>query len=146
MGYSLLHVIHLLSSIFFVGALFVDVLVLDRVRQQSESPAMQPIDKAIAARMRVVLHWVVMVVYGAGIGLGWYHREALKAPLSGSFSALLTIKILLAVGVFMTYGRVALLLRSGRLTPARYRRIRWVIFTQMIGIVLLAKGMFYAHW
>jgi len=32
------------------------------------------------------------------------------------------------------------------MTPARYRAIHWAILLQMIGIVLLAKGMFYLHW
>ena len=43
-------------------------------------------------------------------------------------------------------GLVAVLLRKGRMTPARYRTLHWAIFLQMIGIVLLAKGMFYLHW
>ncbi|MDX2354041.1 hypothetical protein [Stutzerimonas xanthomarina] len=146
MSYSLLHVIHLLAAIFFVGTLFVEVAVLSRVRQQIEPELMQKVDKAVGARLRVVLHWVVLFVYGAGIGLAWYHRQALADPFASSFATLLSLKILLAVGVFFTFGMVAMLLRSGRMTPARYRRIHWAIFAQMVGIVLLAKGMFYLHW
>lgn len=146
MSYSLLHVIHLLAAIFFIGTLFVEVMLLGRVRQQVEPERMQPIDKAIGARSRVVLHWVVLFVYGAGIGLAWFHRQALANPFASSFATLLSLKILLALGVFITFGLVAIVLRSGRMTPARYRRIHWAIFVQMIGIVLLAKGMFYLHW
>ena len=146
MSYSLLHVIHLLAAIFFVGTLFVEVAVLSRGRQQIEPELMQKVDKAVGARLRVVLHWVVLVVYGAGIGLAWFHRQALADPFASSFATLLSLKILLAVGVFFTFGMVAMLLRSGRMTPARYRRIHWAIFAQMVGIVLLAKGMFYLHW
>lgn len=146
MSYSLLHVIHLLTAIFFIGTLFVEVAVLSRVRQQIEPELVQKVDKAVGARLRVVLHWVVLFVYGAGIGLAWYHRQALADPFASSFATLLSLKILLAVGVFFTFGMVAMLLRSGRMTPARYRRIHWAIFAQMIGIVLLAKGMFYLHW
>ncbi|MCH2340268.1 CopD family copper resistance protein [Pseudomonas sp. NPDC047963] len=146
MSYSLLHVIHLLAAIFFVGTLFVEVAVLSRVRQQIEPELMQKVDKAVGARLRVVLHWVVLFVYGAGIGLAWFHRQALADPFASSFATLLSLKILLAVGVFFTFGMVAMLLRSGRMTPARYRRIHWAIFAQMVGIVLLAKGMFYLHW
>lgn len=146
MSYSLLHVIHLLAAIFFIGTLFVEVMVLSRVRQQIEPALMQRVDKAVGARLRVVLHWVVLFVYGAGIGLAWYHRQALADPFASSFATLLALKILLAIGVFFTFGMVAMLLRSGRMTPARYRRIHWAIFAQMIGIVLLAKGMFYLHW
>ena len=141
MSYSLVHTIHLLAAIFFIGTLFVEVAVLGRVRQQIEPSLMQTVDKAIGARLRVVLF-----VYGAGIGLAWYHRHSLADPFSSSFATLLSLKILLAIGVFFTFGLVALLLRSGRMTPVRYRRIHWAIFAQMIGIVLLAKGMFYLHW
>ncbi len=146
MSYSLLHVTHLLAAIFFIGTLFVEVAVLSRVRQQMEPALMATVDKAVGARLRVVLHWVVVFVYGAGIGLAWYHRQALANPFLSSFGALLSLKILLAIGVFFTFGMVAMLLRSGRMTPARYRRIHWAIFLQMVGIVLLAKGMFYIHW
>jgi hypothetical protein len=146
MSYSLLHVIHLLAAIFFIGTLFVEVAVLSRVRQQIEPELMQRVDKAVGARLRVVLHWVVLFVYGAGIGLAWYHRQALADPFASSFATLLSLKILLAVGVFFTFGMVAMLLRSGRMTPTRYRRIHWAIFAQMVGIVLLAKAMFYLHW
>src|SRR3546814_13722839 len=91
------------------------------------------------------LHWVVLFVYGAGIGLGWYHREALADPFASSFATLLALKILLAIGVFITFGLVAVLLRKGRMTPTRYRAIHWAILLQMNGIVLLAKGMVYRH-
>lgn len=146
MSYSLVHTIHLLAAICFIGTLFVEVALLGSVRQQIEPSLMQQVDKAVGARSRVVLHWVVLFVYGAGIGLAWFHRQALASPLSSSFSTLLSLKIVLAIGVFFTFGMVAMLLRSGRMTPARYRRIHWAIFAQMIGIVLLAKGMFYVHW
>jgi hypothetical protein len=56
---------------------------------------------------------------------------------------LLSLKILLAIGVFFTFGLVAILLRSGRMSPARYHILHVVILAQMVAIVLLAKGMFY---
>jgi len=141
-SYSLLHIIHLLGAIFFIGTLFVEVAVLARVRQQIAPELMQRVDQAIRARLRTVLHWVVLFVYGAGIGLAWYYRQALADPFASSFGTLLSLKILLAVGVFFSYGAVAMLLRSGRMTAARYRLMQWLIFSQMIGIVVLAKTMF----
>ncbi|MFV0454940.1 MAG: CopD family copper resistance protein [Pseudomonas sp.] len=145
-GYSLLHVVHLLGAIFFIGTLFVEVAVLARVRQQVGHEVMQSVDTAVGARLRVVLHWVVLFVYGAGAGLAWHYRQALADPFSSSFGTLLSLKILLAVGVFFSFGAVAMLLRGGRMTPARYRLIHWAIFAQMIGIVVLAKAMFYLRW
>lgn len=146
MSYSVLHVVHLLAAIFFIGTLFVEVAVLHRVRQRIPAKLMQEVDQAVGARLRVVLHWVVLFVYGAGLGLAWFHRQALSSPLSSSFASLLTLKIVLAVGVFLTFGMVAWLLRSGRMTPSRYRAIHWAIFAQMLVIVVLAKAMFYLHW
>ena len=96
--------------------------------------------------MGILLLSVVLLVYGAGLGLAWYHRQALNDPFASSFATLLALKILLAIGVFITFGLVAVLLRKGRMTPARYRAIHWAILLQMIGIVLLAKGMFYLIW
>ncbi len=32
------------------------------------------------------------------------------------------------------------------MTPERYRALHWAILAQMIGIVVLAKAMFYLHW
>ena len=140
MSYSVLHVVHLLAAMFF------EVMILGRIRQQVGEQTMPLVERAVGARSRVVLHWVVLFVYGAGIGLGWYHRGALADPFASSFATLLALKILLAIGVFITFGLVAVLLRKGRMTPARYRAIHWAILLQMIGIVLLAKGMFYLHW
>ena len=39
-----------------------------------------------------MLHWLVLVVYGAGLGLAWHHRQALAAPFASSFGTLLTLK------------------------------------------------------
>jgi hypothetical protein len=141
MSYSVLHVVHLLAAIFFIGTLFFEVMILSRIRPQIGEQTMPLVERAVGARSRVVLF-----VYGAGIGLGWYHREALANPLASSFATLLSLKVVLAIGVFFTFGLVAILLRKGRMTPTRYRAIHWAILLQMIGIVLLAKGMFYVHW
>ncbi|MNJ51230.1 hypothetical protein D3C77_465280 [compost metagenome] len=146
MAYSLLHIVHLLAAIMFIGAVFFEVLVLARITPQVSSESMTEVQRAIGARLRVVLHWVVLFVYGAGIGLAWHHRAALAAPWDSSFGTLLMVKILLAIGVFLTFGLVAILLRGGRMTDARRHVIHWAIFAQMLGIVVLAKGMFYFHW
>ena len=146
MGYSVLHVIHLTAAIFFIGTLFVEVAVLAAVRRQLQADQVLDLDSAVGARRRTVLHWVVVAVYGAGLGLAWYHSESLAQPFASSFATLLWLKIFLAVGVFLSFGAVALVLRSGRMTVALYRRIHWLIFAQMLGIVLLAKAMFYLHW
>lgn len=146
MTYSLLHIVHLLAAIMFIGAVFFEVLVLAKITPQVDAQCMEQVQRAVGARLRVVLHWVVLFVYGAGIGLAWFHRQALAAPWDSSFATLLTVKIILAVAVFLSFGLVAVLLRSGHMTPARYQALHWVVFAQMIAIVVLAKAMFYLHW
>ena len=146
MTYSLLHIVHLLAAIMFIGAVFFEVLVLAKITPQVDAQCMEQVQRAVGARLRVVLHWVVLFVFGAGIGLAWFHRQALAAPWDSSFATLLTVKIILAVAVFLSFGLVAVLLRSGHMTPARYQALHWVVFAQMIAIVVLAKAMFYLHW
>ncbi|SDG41061.1 hypothetical protein SAMN05216603_101595 [Pseudomonas benzenivorans] len=146
MSYSLLHVAHLLAAIAFIGTLFFEVVILARVKPQLGAAAVAELEQALGKRTRTVLHWVVLLVYGAGIGLAWQHRQALADPWASSFATLLSLKIVLAVSVFLSFGLVAVLLRSGRMTPKLYRTLHWAVLAQMLGIVLLAKGMFYIHW
>ncbi len=146
MSYSLLHVVHLLAAIAFIGTLFFEVIILAQVKPQLGAAAVVELEQALGRRTRTVLHWVVLLVYGAGIGLAWQHRQALADPFASSFATLLSLKIVLAVGVFLSFGLVAMLLRSGRMTPGLYRKLHWAVLAQMLGIVLLAKGMFYLHW
>ena len=144
-SYGLLHVLHLLGAIGFIGTLFYEVAILATVKPQLDPEQLVRLERALGARTRTVLHGVVVLVYGSGLGLAWQHRQALNAPFASSFATLLTLKIALAVGVFISFGAVAMLLRSGRMTPALYRQLHWVVLAQMLLIVLLAKAMFYLH-
>lgn len=146
MSYSLLHVLHLLGAIAFIGTLFFEVIILAKVKPQLAPGAVLELEQALGKRSRTVLHWVVLLVYGAGFGLAWYHRQALSDPFASSFATLLSLKIVLAVSVFLSFGLVAMLLRSGRMSPSLYRKLHWAVLAQMLGIVLLAKGMFYIQW
>ncbi|MDO9623850.1 MAG: hypothetical protein Q7J46_07660 [Pseudomonas sp.] len=146
MSYSLLHVLHLLGAIAFVGTLFFEVIILAKVKPQLDPGALIELEQALGRRTRTVLHWVVLLVYGAGFGLAWYHRQALADPFASSFATLLSLKIVLAVSVFLSFGLVAMLLRAGRMSPSLYRKLHWAVLIQMLGIVLLAKGMFYIQW
>ncbi|MCG4455961.1 hypothetical protein LJY18_22065 [Pseudomonas sp. MMS21-TM103] len=146
MSYSLLHVVHLLAAIAFIGTLFFEVIILAKVKPQLAPGARAELEQGLGRRTRTVLHWVVLLVYGAGIGLAWQHRQALADPFASSFATLLSLKIVLAVSVFFSFGLVAMLLRSGRMSPSLYRKLHWAVLGQMLGIVLLAKAMFYIHW
>ncbi|MNJ32616.1 hypothetical protein D3C77_272860 [compost metagenome] len=92
-----------------------------------------------------MLHAVVLLLYGAGMGLAWHHRAALSHPLGSSFASVLSLKIVLALSIIGHYLLLAYWLQRGRLNEQRARWIRWSILGHMLVIVMLAKAMFYWH-
>ena len=74
MLYSWLLIVHLLAAMAFIGTLFFEVVIWHRAREELAWSAQFTSDHAIARRSRQVLHGVVVLVYGAGLGL---------APLGG---------------------------------------------------------------
>ena len=145
MFYPYLLVIHLLAAIAFIGTLFFEVFIWYTARQQVPEAARSASDQAIASRSRTVLHGVVLVLYGAGIGLAWHHRSALGQPLASSFASLLSLKIILALSIIGHYLLLAYWLKRQRLSEVRARWIRCSILGHMLLIVVLAKAMFYWH-
>lgn len=143
--YPFLLVTHLLAAIAFIGTLFFEVLIWSRARQHLVD-AVQPIaDQAIALRSRQVLHGVVLLLYGAGLGMAWHYREALGQPWNSRFGTLLSLKILLALSIIGHYLLLAYWLQRGRMTPGRALGIRRSILGHMVLIVILAKAMFLWH-
>ena len=67
-------------------------------------------------------------------------------PLQGSFGLLLTLKITLALSVFGHFLLAMALRRRGRLVSNVFRNIHLSVFAHVVGIVLLAKAMFYLQW
>lgn len=142
--YPFLLIVHLLAAIGFIGTLFFEVVIWHWARQRLTDAAQVTADQAIALRSRKVLHAVVLLLYGAGIGLAWQYRDALSQPLASSFGTLLSLKILLALSIIGHYLLLAYWLTHARLTTARARGLRRSILVHMLLIVVLAKAMF--HW
>lgn len=143
MMYGVLLVTHLLAAIAFIGTLFFEVCIWHAARKPLGQGARDAADQAIAKRSRQVLHGVVFLLYGAGIGLAWHHRGALSPPWQNSLGLLLSLKILLALGIIGHYLLLAYWLKQGRLSPARACGLRRSILGHMLLIVVLAKAMFY---
>lgn len=144
MIYPWLQVIHLLAAIGFVGTLFFEVCIWHSARRHLATGAQVAADQAIAARSRRVLHGVVLLLYGAGLGLAWHHRGVLSQPLGSGFGLLLSLKILLALSIIGHYLLLAYWLKRLRLTARRACWIRRSVLGHMLLIVILAKAMF--HW
>jgi uncharacterized protein len=142
-SYPVLITLHLVAALIFIGAVFFEVLILEGVRNQVRPDAMREIEQAIGRRARRLMPWVVLVLFGSGIGLGWHYRAALVNPLQSGLGTLLTLKILLALSVLAHFIRAISWSVSGRLTARRVHFIHLSVFFHMVGIVLLAKNMFH---
>lgn len=146
MSYPIFLTLHLFAALIFVGTVFFEVLVLEGVRKHVPADVMRQIERAIGNRARRLMPWVVLVLYGAGIGMAWQHRTALEHPLASSFGLLLTLKIVLAFSVLAHFITALVSMKRRTMTARRSHFIHQSIFWHMVFIVLLAKGMFYLHW
>ncbi|WXL25474.1 hypothetical protein WG219_19590 [Ectopseudomonas mendocina] len=142
MTYLLLNIIHLGAAAFFIGGVFFEVMILSRAARQLEAEPRERLSKALGQRARKVMHWVVLALYGAGVGLAWEYRALLQDPFASSLGLLMSLKILLAVSILGHFLLVVFLMRSGRMTPVRSRRIHLSVLAQMLLILCLAKAMF----
>ena len=146
MLYLLLKFAHLAAAAFFIGGVFFEVMILSRAARSLDQGPREQLSRALGQRARQVMHWVVLVLYGAGLGLAWHYRSALAEPFASSFGTLLTLKICLALSILGHFLGVVFLMRSGRMTPARSRLIHLSVLVQMLGILFLAKAMFLLSW
>lgn len=147
MIYPVLLILHLFAALMFIGTVFFEVLILESVRKHVPAEAMGLIERGIGRRARQLMPWVLLVLFGAGIGMLWLrYLPALASPLASSFNTLLTLKVMLAASVLGHFFSAMWLFSSKRMTGRYLRIIHLSLFCHMVGIVLLAKGMFYLSW
>lgn len=147
MAYPLLLTLHLLAAIFFVGTVFFEVLILERVRHYVPMQAMRAVEAGIGRRARRLMPWVILTLFGSGLGmLHLRYAPLLADPLASAFATLLSLKLLLATSVLGHFAFAMYSFRTGRMTGQRSRRIHYSVFAHVLGIVLLAKWMFYLSW
>lgn len=147
MLYPLLLTLHLFAALVFIGTVFFEVLFLESIRKQLPAKVMLLVEQGIGRRARTLMPWVLLLLFGAGLGMVLLrYLPILSAPLASSFGTLLMLKILVAGSVLLHFFGAMLLFRSGRMTPAYSHFIHTSLFCHMVVIVLLAKGMFYLTW
>lgn len=147
MIYPILLTLHLFAALMFIGTVFFEVLIFEGVRKHVPAAVMRQVEQGIGKRARRLMPWVLLVLFGAGLGMVWTRYLPLLAdPLASSFGTLLSLKILLALSVLGHFFSAMFLLHSGRMNSTYFRRIHLSVFSHMVGIVLLAKGMFYLSW
>ncbi|AOB27121.1 MULTISPECIES: CopD family copper resistance protein [Bordetella] len=143
MTYPILLTLHLLAAFVFIGTVFFEVLILESVRKQVPREAMNAVERGIGNRARAIMPWVLLALFGAGVGMAWQHRGALAQPLASSFGLLLSLKIVLALSVLGHFAAAMRWRRRGELRGRRSRRLHLSVFCHVVAIVLLAKGMYY---
>lgn len=147
MIYPALLTLHLFAAIVFIGTVFFEVLFLGGIRRQLPDRLMMMLEHAIGQRARRLMPWVLLVLFGAGLGMVRERYVAqLSTPWTSSFGTLLGLKILVALSVLGHFLTALWLFRSGRMTARAVRFIHASVFTHLLLIVLLAKGMFYLTW
>ena len=146
MSHFTLVTLHLFAAIMFVGTVFFEVLILEAIRKPVGRETMRTIELAIARRARRLMPFVMLVLYGAGIGMAWQYRGALAHPFASSFALLLWIKIVLALSVLAHFITALTLSGAGKLKSRHFRIIHLSVFGHVILIVFLAKAMFYLSW
>lgn len=141
--YGLFVTIHLLCALTFVGAVFFEVLVVEPMEKTLPPGVGCLVAEAIPRRVRGFMPIVVSLLYLSGAAMFWVHYSARPDFFHTKFGLLLTAKISLTfavLGVFVASMRAA---RRGTMDVCRFRYTHRIVATLMLGIVLLAKGMFY---
>ena len=147
MLYPLFLTLHLIAALIFIGTVFYEVLYQGSIRKQLPAKVMLLVEQGIGQRARILIPWVLLVLFGAGSGMVWLrYVPVLATPLASSFGTLLMLKIVLAVSVLLHFLVAMYLFKSGRMNARYLHFIHGSLFCHMIGIVLLAKGMFYLTW
>lgn len=146
MSYLLLKFIHLTAAAFFIGGVFFEVMIVSPSARQLDQAPREQLSKVLSVRARGVMRWVVLALYGAGVGLAWQYRAVLHHPLASSFGTLLALKIGLALSILGQFIYVIYLMRSGRMTALRSRLIHLSVLVHMLAILFLAKAMPLLSW
>lgn len=145
--YPFLLTLHLFCALIFVGAVFFEVLILEGIRKQLSPRFMDALELAIGRRARKFMPFVIVFLFASGIGMVWLrYGEFFWHPLTHAFGLLLDIKILLAVSVLCHFLTAMYLITTGKMNSVYFKRIHYSVFTHMLGIVVLAKAMFYWTW
>lgn len=141
--YPLILLLHLACAIVFVGAVAFEVLVLESFHRHFDAATMARIEAAVMARARRFMPFVVALLFLSGFALFDLRCDGF-ACLGTRFGWLLSLKVALAFGVLAVFvGAIRAGLR-GTLDPCRFRHTHRIVLALMIGIVVLAKLMFYA--
>jgi hypothetical protein len=140
--YPWIVLLHLSCAIVFVGAVAFEVLVVESLHKYFDAATMQRIEQAVMARVRRFMPIVVILLFISG-GVLFDLRCGGISCVGSRFGNLLLLKVLLAFGVLGVFVNAMWAMRHGTMDVCRFRNTHRVVLGLMIGIVFLAKTMFY---
>lgn len=144
--YPWAHIVHLYCAIAFVGGVIFEALVLSALHtKQISREARREAERVISRRAVRVMPFIVLGVFGSGLVMLHRYIDLLRDPFSSAFSIQLTLKLCLATGVLVHFLIAVYKIATRTLTVAWSKYIHAAVLVQMLGIVLLAKTMFYIH-
>ncbi|MBK9989860.1 MAG: hypothetical protein IPP19_03740 [Verrucomicrobia bacterium] len=141
--YGLFLTLHLLCAITFIGAVFFEVLVIEPLEKILPDGLGEKLAEAIPAHVRKFMPYIVATLFLTGFAMFWTHFRGDMNFFKTKFGVMLTIKMLLAftvLGIFASAIRASV---KGTMNPCRFKYTHRIVAVLMLGIVLLAKGMFY---
>lgn len=141
--YPWILLLHLSCAIVFVGAAAFEVLVLESLHGHFDSGTMQRIEQRVMARVRRFMPVVVVVLFVSGGMLFDLRCNGFSCIGTTRFGWFLLIKVVLAFGVLGVFVNAVWAGAHGRMNACRFRYTHRIVLSLMVGIVFLAKTMFY---
>ncbi len=141
--YGLYLTLHLLCAILFVGAVFFEVLVIEPLEKRLPPELSRLLAEEIPKQVRRFMPVVVAVLFVTGGLLFWFHFRSRPDFFHTRFGILLSIKVALAftvLGIFVASIRASY---KGTMDLCQFRHTHRIVAVLMLGIVLLAKGIYF---
>jgi hypothetical protein len=140
--YPWIVLLHLACAIAFAGAVAFKVIVLEPLHTHFDIVTVQRIKQAVMARVRSYMPQVVIVLFVSG-GMRFDIRCDGVACVGSRFGGWLLLKLALAFGVLGVFVNAMWAMRHGKMDVYRFRHTHRIVLGLMVGIVFLAKTMFY---
>lgn len=167
MSYHHIVLVHLVCAIFFAGAIATEVLALAPLRRNLGADEFRRIEFLLFRRIRRTYPVFLVPLFATGF---WMYGEHLASAGSWStflttrFGVLLTVKMGLALGLFSVFATAPFVFMPGAAGPGvgaklrhfalvtgnetafrsdRFDGLHWLAFALMLGIVILAKAIYF---
>jgi len=140
--YPWIVLLHLACAIVFVGAVAFEVIVVESLHKHFDIVTMQRIEQAVMARVRRYMPVVVVLLFASGFMLFDIRCDGF-ACVGSRFGNWLLLKVVLAFGVLGVFVNAMWAMRHDKMDVCRFKHTHRIVLALMVGIVFLAKTMFY---